>query len=615
MRAMLKEAKLPIEFWDEAVSTDVYLRNRTNTGPIIDGQVTNPEGRGKKLLPKQLGIYFSELGYTFRSSRVLIDERVKGGSIDLKLRKPTFGPQGTANVMPNPKPRGRLKKDASYSNQFLLPQQVEKETPEIINTVILPLSNIESSQNSLPLSLSLPGSYSILNSSYPQPNFDSVLLDNTPAVISPISGFSNSDSAHKPTFSTTINKIPEKISLKSDSTKLTHSIGSSKNSPEKKTTLTHKENKTSKIRFSKEKKSNPSTSNSKIVNQISEIPVQHKKLESTEIPRFFISSKRKRSYLPEEDDERVHKMVKAMMAIYLNECVKNTSDDTAINALGAKSIKVPNSYLDAISDSEYAKEWQEAIQEELRSNEANETWKEVLVPPDANLVFDEMGLVARGFGQAHGIDYDERFAPTVRMDYSLELSQWRISSFFFKPPSGINVQPGYVLQVLRSLYGLKQAARDWHQLVKAELIKWQFIQSPAEPCLFVNNNTGIILLVFVSDIAATAVSKAQFKIRNRSRLALPTSIKFIILSYQKSLKHRLASFSPLPGQIYESLPLNKTGDDEWEIEEVLASHVIKQCLDYRVAWLNKDVNPDWKPASDLKYAPHKIKEFHLQNPN
>jgi hypothetical protein len=37
MRAMLKEADLPLEFWDEAVEHDAYIRNRT------DGSVVSPQ--------------------------------------------------------------------------------------------------------------------------------------------------------------------------------------------------------------------------------------------------------------------------------------------------------------------------------------------------------------------------------------------------------------------------------------------------------------------------------------------------------------------------------------------------------------------------------------------
>lgn len=40
---MLKDASLPIEFWDEAVEADTYMRNRTNTGPTIDGKKVSPK--------------------------------------------------------------------------------------------------------------------------------------------------------------------------------------------------------------------------------------------------------------------------------------------------------------------------------------------------------------------------------------------------------------------------------------------------------------------------------------------------------------------------------------------------------------------------------------------
>ena len=84
-----------------------------------------------------------------------------------------------------------------------------------------------------------------------------------------------------------------------------------------------------------------------------------------------------------------------------------------------------------------------------------------------------------------GIDYFETFAPTVRMDTlriflaiaamkDLELTHMDIKNAFteaylkeeiyLKPPKGVQVTNGYALRVLRSLYGLKQAARDWNLL-------------------------------------------------------------------------------------------------------------------------------------------------------
>ncbi|KAI1000751.1 hypothetical protein K3495_g7446 [Podosphaera aphanis] len=42
MRTMIDDAELPIEFWDEAIEYDSYIRNRLPLGPIINGKLTSP---------------------------------------------------------------------------------------------------------------------------------------------------------------------------------------------------------------------------------------------------------------------------------------------------------------------------------------------------------------------------------------------------------------------------------------------------------------------------------------------------------------------------------------------------------------------------------------------
>ena len=134
-------------------------------------------------------------------------------------------------------------------------------------------------------------------------------------------------------------------------------------------------------------------------------------------------------------------------------------------------------------------------------------------------------LVARGFSQVYGEDYTETFAPTVRMDTlriflaivaaeDLECCQYDIKNAFTESelqekiyllkPDGISVRSGYALRILRSLYGLKQSARDWNLLAKEFLISIGFQQSLADPCLYVHAKKGIILLLYVDDIAAAS---------------------------------------------------------------------------------------------------------------
>ena len=134
-------------------------------------------------------------------------------------------------------------------------------------------------------------------------------------------------------------------------------------------------------------------------------------------------------------------------------------------------------------------------------------------------------LVARGFSQVYGEDYTETFAPTVQMDTlriflaivaaeDLECHQYDIKNAFtesklqekiyLSKPDGVPVCSGYALWTLRSLYGLKQSARDWNLLAKKFLISIGFQQSLADPCLYVHAKRGIMLLLYVDDIAAAS---------------------------------------------------------------------------------------------------------------
>jgi hypothetical protein len=42
---------------------------------------------------------------------------------------------------------------------------------------------------------------------------------------------------------------------------------------------------------------------------------------------------------------------------------------------------------------------------------------------------------------------------------------------YISPPQGVEIKKGFVLQLLYSLYRLKQAARDWNLLIKRELLQ------------------------------------------------------------------------------------------------------------------------------------------------
>ena len=143
--------------------------------------------------------------------------------------------------------------------------------------------------------------------------------------------------------------------------------------------------------------------------------------------------------------------------------------------------------------------WIEAMKEELMQFEINEVWNLVPTPPNHSIIgtrwvfrnkLDENGkvirnkarLVAQGYNQQEGIDYDETFAPVARLEairillaYAshkcFKLFQMDVKSAFLNgflneevyvhQPPGFKDEhkPNHVFKLTKALYGLKQAPR------------------------------------------------------------------------------------------------------------------------------------------------------------
>lgn len=73
---------------------------------------------------------------------------------------------------------------------------------------------------------------------------------------------------------------------------------------------------------------------------------------------------------------------------------------------------------------------------------------------------------------------------------------------------------------------------------------------------------------------------------------------------------------PLPGQEPPNPPaVPIQGVEEWEVDEILASRLVRKQLKYRVSWIGYDPDPTWYDASNFMGAPHKLKAFHDKYPN
>ncbi|KAL0296098.1 UNVERIFIED_CONTAM: Retrovirus-related Pol polyprotein from transposon TNT 1-94 [Sesamum radiatum] len=69
-------------------------------------------------------------------------------------------------------------------------------------------------------------------------------------------------------------------------------------------------------------------------------------------------------------------------------------------------------------------------------------------------------------------------------------------------PNDYHVPDGHVCRLKRSLYGLKQASRQWNQEFTTQIASFDFVQSKNDYCLFIKTlDLGfLVLLLYVDDI-------------------------------------------------------------------------------------------------------------------
>ena len=144
---------------------------------------------------------------------------------------------------------------------------------------------------------------------------------------------------------------------------------------------------------------------------------------------------------------------------------------------------------------------------------------------DGNIEKYKARLVAQEYNQRYGIDYDETFCPVVKFESvralialaankKLHLHQLDVTTAFLngelkeeiymKQPDGFAVKGNehLVCKLKKSIYGLKQSSRCWNEALDKHLKKMCFKQSSYDPCIYVLNSGGeiVITAVCVDDI-------------------------------------------------------------------------------------------------------------------
>ena len=186
--------------------------------------------------------------------------------------------------------------------------------------------------------------------------------------------------------------------------------------------------------------------------------------------------------------------------------------------------------------------WHDAMKEEMNSMMSNGVWDLVELPNEAKAIGckwvfktkkDSLGnierykarLVAKGFTQKEGIDYTETFSPVSKKDslriilalvahFDLELQQMDVKTAFLngdleeevymKQPEGFSSSVGehLVCKLRKSIYGLKQASRQWYFKFHEVISSFGFVENLMDQCIYqkVSGSKICFLVLYVDDI-------------------------------------------------------------------------------------------------------------------
>ncbi len=195
----------------------------------------------------------------------------------------------------------------------------------------------------------------------------------------------------------------------------------------------------------------------------------------------------------------------------------------------------PVSYKEAMKAAD-AEEWAKACQYEMDALSKNDTWELVNLPPGRKAIKSKWvfklkadgcfhaRLVAKGFTQIPGIDYDETFSLVTCFELLwlllalAALENWEIhqmdvklaflngilnEKIYMEQPQGFITakQENKVCWLKRALYGLKQASHTWNQqfhgVLNALGFEWMYSDAGIYMCYQHGGNSLLIVILYV----------------------------------------------------------------------------------------------------------------------
>lgn len=348
----------------------------------------------------------------------------------------------------------------------------------------------------------------------------------------------------------------------------------------------------------------------------------------------------------------------------------------------------PVSVREALESSDREK-WIEAMQDELQAFEENDAWTPVSeLPSDKTLVqckwvfktkvntdnsvHYRARLVAKGFTQKPGIDYDETFSPVVRhstlkllfalsVQFRLDVTHLDVKTAFLngflkediymmQPVIDCDAnRPKVIVKLNRAIYGLKQSSRSWYERVEQCLCELGFKKSLIEPCVFtkMNNEVKLVIALYVDDFFVysndqietdklISVLSSTFKIKNLGqvqqclgmRVKIDKESNVITLDQEQYIDQLLEKFNLSKSKTASTpmeckLDFNKSEccDQEIPYQQLIGSLMFLSVLtrpdiSYSVSFLSQfnkcHTNTHWNYAKRILRYLKKTKSFCLR---
>ncbi|KAG3153160.1 hypothetical protein C6341_g16043 [Phytophthora cactorum] len=187
-------------------------------------------------------------------------------------------------------------------------------------------------------------------------------------------------------------------------------------------------------------------------------------------------------------------------------------------------VDIPSTYKQARA-SKFWPQWRAAMIAEQASLKKHETWRLLPRKKAKGVKRFKARLVIHGLKQQFGINYTETYAPVIRFEtiraaiYFALQRGWEILQYdvktaflygdldeliFMDQPPGFQVDgPSAVCELLKSLYGLKQASNVWNRTLHAKLVTLGFERTDSDYGLYVlkeNGEVKLLLTVYVDDL-------------------------------------------------------------------------------------------------------------------